>query len=203
MQQCLLDTNGNEFMKGEMYEIKGRVRYFICYSKRKGVKVSTWAKSKEKANEQLNKFKNFRNNEEIKNSKRGENRTIEGVAFKLLTAARARARKYNAKCTLKKDWICKKLKEGCAVTKFPFQIGVFNKKRSAYAPSIDRLDSNDRNYTPENCELRLIQVNIARNHWSDEESLPILKSLVHWMENKLIDKSINGDSSIKSIETMQ
>jgi len=110
----------------------------------------------------------------------GKTRTISGVADVLLFSAKARAEKNGGICTLKKPWILAKLKAGhCELTKKTFKIECDGHRNlSSFAPSLDRIDNNNRDYTEDNTRLVLTQVNITRNNFSDDVIKHILERLV-------------------------
>lgn len=72
-------------------------------------------------------------------------RSLGSVMTLLLGEARRRAKKRQAKMTLTKEWLLPKLEKGvCEMTGIPFQLGIRESNtRSGYAPSLDRIDSNN------------------------------------------------------------
>ena len=115
----------------------------------------------------------------------GNTRTLEGVAVLLLNGAKTRAKKNNSNCDLNLQLIIQNLKQNCAQTGLTFEMKANgSKNRSPYAPSIDRIDSKNKNYTMDNCQLVLISVNQAKSDWKDEIIMPILKKWVCNYETK-------------------
>jgi len=95
--------------------------------------------------------------------------TSRGRATDLLKNAQGRAASKGLICTLTEEWIEEKLLAGCEMTGFPFDleggksIGRFN----PYGPSIDRIIAGS-NYTPENCRMVIMAINVAMNAWGEE-----------------------------------
>jgi len=92
--------------------------------------------------------------------------TLEGRAKRLLIAARHRAKGRGGVCTLTLEWVIAMILLGCALTGRPFVLTT-GKHRSA--PSIDRIDTSNPDYTPENSRVILARINVAINaHGLDE-----------------------------------
>lgn len=95
--------------------------------------------------------------------------TFAGRATDLLANAKMRSAAKGLICTLDAKWIKDKLADGCELTGFPFDletgrsIGRFN----PYSPSIDRIIPGG-NYTPENCRMVIMAINVAMNAWGEE-----------------------------------
>lgn len=102
----------------------------------------------------------------------------------LLNAAKRRCQKSLGVVTIDENWVLEKLKTGvCELTKLPFD---FNPAKTghhnAYSPSLDRIDSNNPNYSLENTRVVLASVNRALNEHGDKYLLPILKAMVIGIE---------------------
>lgn len=116
----------------------------------------------------------------------GEHRTIEGVAQRLLDTAKRRCKKTGGKVTITRHWIEQCIQRGCEETGLPFCIGskgtgcVNNR-----APSLDRIDSSNPDYSIENSRVVCYQVNIAKSNFSDRECLEILSPMVHSIRMRL------------------
>lgn len=107
-----------------------------------------------------------------------------GRANKLLNGAKRRCSKSNGIVSITQDWIEAKLNNGfCELTNLPFDLlpseHSFN---NAYAPSLDRIDSKNKDYSPENTRVVLAAVNRAINEHGDRYLLPILKAMVQGIE---------------------
>ena len=94
--------------------------------------------------------------------------------------SRCKRRKKGVVEGLTKEWFVERLKGTCALTNLPF---VFE-PGSAYAPSLDRIDSTNPNYTPDNCRIVLFLVNCALNKYGETTAFPILKALVKCIESR-------------------
>lgn len=78
------------------------------------------------------------------------------------------------------QWVKQKLDNGvCELTGLAFDMESQNNfSKNPYAPSIDRINSKIREYTPENTRIVLHFVNQALNEYDQETALPILKAMV-------------------------
>lgn len=116
-----------------------------------------------------------------------ENISLEGLAGKILKNAKARAKKKNGKVTITKDWILDKLKIGKSeLTNLPFDLN--RKTKNFYAPSLDRINSSNRDYEENNCRLILWGENQALNSANDQEILPILEAMVEAIKKNVKQK---------------
>ena len=96
-----------------------------------------------------------------------------GRAQVLLDNALARAKKKQIPFSLDLDWIIDRLVNGrCEATgiRFDYEPGC------PYAPSIDRKNSNG-GYTPENCQIVIVQYNLAKGRWSHETLVELAEAL--------------------------
>ena len=115
----------------------------------------------------------------------GPLKSIDCIATQLLENAKKRCKKRGqGKCTLTQEWIKYQLLAGCSVTGLDFEFDSF-KRPNARTPSIDRIDSSNKDYTIENCRLVCFQVNCALNRFTERESLPILEAIVVSLKQKL------------------
>lgn len=112
--------------------------------------------------------------------------TLKGRSNRLLISAKNRAKANNAIVSINKQWVEKKLSKGiCELTNLPFNFALSgNKKQNAYAPSLDRIDSSNKNYTPENTRVVLCAVNLALNQFEEQKILPILEAMVKSIKDK-------------------
>jgi hypothetical protein len=78
------------------------------------------------------------------------------------------------------EWVKEKLDNGfCELTGLPFDMNPQSSfSKNPYSPSIDRIDSKIREYTPENTRIVLHFVNQALNEYDQKTALPILKAMV-------------------------
>jgi hypothetical protein len=106
--------------------------------------------------------------------------TSKGRAGYMLRAAKSRANKNNAVCSLSIDWIEQKINQGfCELTGLPFDLDyAADTSKNPYAPSLDRIDSKNKNYTPENTRVVLLAVNCALSEFGLETIRPILTAML-------------------------
>jgi len=167
-------ATGVPFKKGDIRE-NGDVFYQyrkITKNWTKGYYVELWLKP------ELFKKHNF-------TDRSGDNRTIKSVALNLLAGAQGRCRgcpsrtasgrpPTNGKVTITKQWILDKLEKGiCEATGDQLTI----EPRQSNTASLDRIDSNNPDYTPENCRIVTWQFNNMRGAYSDEEFIRVAKQL--------------------------
>jgi hypothetical protein len=112
--------------------------------------------------------------------------SIKGKSCRLYSACKRRVKLSGGKLTITKEWIEERLVKGiCEITHLPFNFfgrGEFT--RQPYAPSIDRKDPQNPNYTPENCRVVLWAVNCAMSEYGMNIMLPILKTIVENAKQK-------------------
>ena len=124
----------------------------------------------------------YRNDAQRKRNRAGSTRTLSSIARQLLQSARKRAAKSGGSVTISKAWILERLRANvCEYTGLPFAFPADGKHVHNRAPSLDRIDSSNKNYSPENTRVVCIQVNLARGIWRDETSLPLLARMVEVM----------------------
>jgi hypothetical protein len=87
--------------------------------------------------------------------------------------------------SITKEWLEDRLKKGvCELTGLPFDFSGRGKfSRQPYAPSVDRKDPQNPDYTPENTRVVLWAVNCAMAEYGEEIMLPIFKALINAKEN--------------------
>jgi len=111
---------------------------------------------------------------------RNKYNTLKGRAYNLYKGAINRSKKTSAKVTITPKWIENKIKTGkCEMTGLPFDLcpsSDFNK--NPYSPSIDRIDSKNRDYTPKNTRIVLHAVNNTLNEYGLDVLRPILSALL-------------------------
>ena len=124
--------------------------------------------------------------DKIKKYRINYKKTHDGRCATLLGSCRRRAKLSKSEMTLTKEWVMEKLEKGvCEITNAPFS---YTKRkehtRSPFAPSIDRIDSQNPNYTPDNCRLVLWAVNNTFAEYGEEIMLPILRAIVDAKKNE-------------------
>ena len=97
----------------------------------------------------------------------------------LYNAAKHRAIRFGGALSITPEWIESKILLGkCELTGLPFDLQPMTKNHvNPFAPSLDRIDSNNRDYSPENTRVVLAAVNAALNEWGIETLKPIFKIL--------------------------
>jgi hypothetical protein len=83
-------------------------------------------------------------------------------------------RKKGGECTITTEWILEKLRKGVCEASYPPLKLVFDTPRHPLSPSLDRIDSSNPSYTPENTRLVANQINMARSNFDDASSADIL-----------------------------
>lgn len=112
----------------------------------------------------------------------GENRLFSEIAMTKLKGAKTRCvgsasrkrKATNGKVTITKEWIIERLERGvCEATgdKLTMAAGKSN------SPSLDRIDPNNPDYTPENARITTWQFNNMKGAYSDEEFIRVAKQL--------------------------
>jgi hypothetical protein len=111
--------------------------------------------------------------------------SINGKVTRLFSSCKRRAKLTQANVTITQDWLREKLNVGvCELTGLPFNFsGRDGHTRQAYAPSVDRINSQNPNYTPENCRLVLWAVNCSMSEYGEEIMLPIFRAILNAKEN--------------------
>jgi hypothetical protein len=122
----------------------------------------------------------------------GENRTLEGVAQRLLDTAKSRCKKKGGSVTITRQWIEQGIQRGCEETGLQFCIGTKGtKSMNNRAPSLDRIDSSNPDYSIENTRVVCYQVNIAKSNFSDAECYEILFPMVQSIQARLQSREKN------------
>lgn len=139
--------------------------------------------SEEKRKYYSDKAKERRKNENVRNQEKISYaryyQSVEGRARSLYSAANSSHVSDKFKCTVTFEHILNELKRGyCAVTGIIFDLSdnhkKYNRKRNAYAPSLDRINSND-GYTNENTRLVIWQYNAMKGELTDFETIQLCK----------------------------
>ena len=107
------------------------------------------------------------------------------VASQLLRSARVRVQKRKAgKVTLSTKWIADILRIGYCQESFPPLRLVLDKPGSPFAPSLDRIDSSNYDYSPSNVLVSCRGINQARSNYNDREILTITESLSRYIKRR-------------------
>jgi hypothetical protein len=96
--------------------------------------------------------------------------------------------KQKGKVTISQEDIERKIVKGvCEFTGLPFDLKQpVNAKNNLYAPSLDRIDNNNPNYSLSNTRLVLVGVNQTLNEHGEQAVLPILKAMVSAIEKNIL-----------------
>jgi hypothetical protein len=105
-----------------------------------------------------------------------------GRAQSLVAAAQCRANENGGKLTITWQDIAKRIEKGvCEITGLPFDLKPPKGTRhNPYSPSLDRIDSRNKDYSPDNVRVVLTAVNIAIGEYGLEKILPILKGIIKY-----------------------
>ena len=117
----------------------------------------------------------------FKSSKHRQSLTASGRANKLLQSAKHRClKRKRGEVTITKDWVeCKLLSGVCELTGLSFDFSPSDTSRNnLYAPSLDRIDNTNPDYSPENTRVVLHGVNVALNEFGLSAMVPIFKKLL-------------------------
>jgi hypothetical protein len=112
--------------------------------------------------------------------------TLIGRVNNLIGAAKYRSKNKNGEVTITPDWLLGKLNLGfCEITGLPFDFSSpVNTKNNLNAPSLDRIDSSNPNYSVENTRVVLWAVNRLHGDDTLESLLPILEAVVTHLKSK-------------------
>lgn len=128
---------------------------------------------------------------------RWEQTSPKGIAGRLLTGARNRAKQGGYAFTLTRDWLVPRLTRGaCEVTGIPFDFSPIPDRRvRAHAASLDKVDP-DGGYTPENTKVVVTQYNLAKNQWNHETLMTLARALLGGGPQPAPTAQISGTSCI-------
>ena len=109
-----------------------------------------------------------------------------GKVSRLYSSCVRRAKLSKSEVTITKDWIRERIEKGvCELTGMSFNFeGKGEYSRQPYAPSIDRIDPKNKNYTPENCRVVLWAVNCSMAEYGDNIMIPIFQKIVEYAKQK-------------------
>jgi hypothetical protein len=109
---------------------------------------------------------------------RGKERRWKDPAAVLIKRSQTLARQNKREFNLDKQWVQERLSE-CVATGMSFDLSrPINHRRSAFFPSIDRIDSK-LGYTKDNCRVVCTIFNFAKNEWTDADVMKMAKALVN------------------------
>ena len=130
--------------------------------------------------------------EKIKEDRKKYIKTHRGRATRLLSSCRRRAKLSKSEMNLTTEWVQQKLEKGiCEVTGLPFSYEREEQHtRSAFAPSVDRINPQNTNYTPDNCRVVLWSVNNIFSEYGEQLVLPILEAILNAKQNEPTPLSI-------------
>lgn len=168
---------GEKFKRGE--DFQGFC--FSEYRRRRG-QWKPFFCTFEKYKETLNTKKKY--NKAFSSRDLGNKFLIRHIVTQLLHDCKKRAAKYGALVSLDFEALVKIIKLGlCQGSEPPLQF-VLDKPGSPFSPSLDRIDSSNRNYTTDNVRVVCKGINTARSNFSDVETLKICKALVGFIEKQ-------------------
>jgi len=114
----------------------------------------------------------------------GNKNIVRHIVARLLHDCKVRAAKHGATVDLNFEALVDIVKKGlCQGSKPPLHF-VLDKPGSPFSPSLDRIDSNNRNYTTDNVRVVCKGINTARSNFSDADTLQICKGLIGFIESK-------------------
>ena len=114
--------------------------------------------------------------------------TLDRAKYAVSIPGRANIMFHNAKrranCTITREWIENKLNLGvCEITGISFDLEpTLEFDSNPYAPSLDKINPKQKEYTPENTRVVLTAVNKALNEYGEKAMLPILKAMIKSIE---------------------
>lgn len=116
-------------------------------------------------------------NSYVKKKKRNGDwiKEVKRIPIRVFNRARQSAEKRGMPFNLTVKWVENKIKEGCAITRQPFDLSTTAHR--PFSPSIDRKDSS-RGYTIANCHIVYLIYNYAKNEFSHKDVLKLARMLV-------------------------
>jgi hypothetical protein len=130
----------------------------------------------------------------------GDTRTISNFSINLLHSAIGRCKgspartksgrpPTNGKVTIDKQWILDRLEKGiCEAT--GDKLTILPRKNNT--ASLDRVDSNNPDYTPENCRIVTWQYNNMRGAYTDEEFIAVAEKVKNVKKKSITSLSISN-----------
>ena len=170
---AFVNPNTNELFKhGELWNDM----VFCCYPKQlKGLPRFDPRENFEK--KKLKKKFDFSRTNENPN-------LLKNLAYKLVKDSKYRSKLHGGISTLEPSKILDILKLGYCQGSFPPLPFVFDKPNSAYSPSLDRINSQNRNYTPDNVRVVCRGINTARLNYDDSDAINICERLSGFLRRR-------------------
>lgn len=117
----------------------------------------------------------------LKTYNKNRSSTSDGLAIRILIAARTRQRKKDMKLPfdITRDWIKEKIEKGvCEVSGIKFDLSFNKTLKRPFSPSLDKKDPY-KPYTKENCQIVCFIYNIAKGQFSHNDVLKLAQSLTN------------------------
>jgi hypothetical protein len=174
------------FRVGDIYE----GRRFKCYVNReyKGstvgpMKVPMW--SREEAFQRRQAKKQVI----VKNYMSMKTRNVDGLVTRMLANCRYRCKTSGGTCDITRSWLIDRIREGYVVNghkvrDFDITHNGIDCARSPWAPSLDRIDSANPNYTESNVQVVPWAVNCARNEFGDDVLVEAVGPYIDFLRQK-------------------
>lgn len=115
---------------------------------------------------------------------------VNNIVSRLISGAKKRSKDKGEILDINRESISRAVHLGWCQETYPPLPLVLDKPGSAFSPSIDRIDSN-KSYTDENIRVACIQANMARNHFSDQDTIQTCQRLAEFLIRKR-DKRSNS-----------
>jgi hypothetical protein len=131
----------------------------------------------------------------------GDTRTISNFSISLVHAAKSRCRgspsriksgrlPTNGKVTITKQWVLDRLENGfCEAT--GDKLTILPRKNNT--ASLDRIDANNPDYTPQNCRIVTWQFNNMRGAYTDEEFIAVAEKVKNVKKKSTSSLSISNN----------
>jgi len=167
---------GKPFVVGTIREDGYVFRQYTAKKRKDGFFIESWTTPK--------KFKEIKAYLKEANKRNQKKRRLNpmGRAKALIDSAISRCKTTGGKITITQEWIAKKIENGvCEISGLKFDLESKNyadRKSNPYAPSLDRIDSNNKDYTEDNVRVVLSAVNIAINFHGLDVMMPIFRGIV-------------------------
>lgn len=145
--------------------------YSPCKIKKNGNFEESWlspiSMEKRIEGEKQNRIKN---KTRTKERYRDRHTSALGRSKSLIKAAKQRVMKTGGKVTISVNWVEEQIVKGeCALTGVKFDLNPSTKTwKNPYSPSLDRIDSSDKNYSFENTRVICTWANLALNEFGEE-----------------------------------
>lgn len=124
----------------------------------------------------------------IKDKKRAKySATPKGRAVIIFNKVKNRCKlKNKGQITVSVEWIEQKIKTGiCELSGIPFDLNPDSRfYRNPFSPSLDRINNENRDYSPENTRVILTCLNGAINEYGLENFLTVANAVIHKQKGK-------------------